>query len=609
MRTRILYWARPWAFFLAVLIPVFAAFDVVGGIGDIQPFHLSLAGAAALTLGYIYIRPPTEVLAARLVDDSSYTIPMDEIDEDWSPRDVGEDPINFPKPIVPIESERSVGVVGETGSGKSELIKLLVAQMDAAEHEPRIVYDHKDDYKETMPSGEYIVLSSHGSSVHWNLFRELEREEDADELARLLFGEAARDEFFDNAARQLFACTLKYIHRKANEAGATPDHTDLLDFVNSHDKDEMRKALSEYDDLGATVGDILSDESAKMSTSVIATYRQRITDFFAGDLAQPGNFSIREYLDNPQGKTLVLDRPSRSAESVGPMLQLAIDWSYTLAQGRPERTYYVLDEFPQLPALKKIDQILSVGRGQNIQAVVGIQSVNQLYDTYGREGGKKLLGGMPTQVLLRPAGPDSVEYIRDSLGTYRETEKVGLAEEETTVKHQFSEADLYGMRPGECIIRRSDGWVRGRFEMLEDCGRVLEAADRITPPRVGPARDTSPSVTSDQKPSTRRREPADDEWVVTVEFSVEGDHVGTQTITSGSPLQIELPGGDDTFQASLIDVPGPQSVELEILSFDGEGTERTVTISPGDPFTLNVDGTLLEVSVLEVRSGQAKAYN
>ena len=80
----------------------------------------------------------------------------------------------------------SILALGATRSGKTETGKHIVAQMRAAENEPMIVYDHKDDYQDFLDERgtPFDRLSTRGSDVTWNIFREIEEPQDADEIAR-----------------------------------------------------------------------------------------------------------------------------------------------------------------------------------------------------------------------------------------------------------------------------------------------------------------------------------------------------------------------------------------------------------------------------------------
>ena len=93
--------------------------------------------------------------------------------------------------VMSIPREGSILALGATRSGKTETGKWIVSQMQADENEPMLVYDHKDDYQTFFDEidREYIKLSAGGSTHTWNIFDEIDRESDADEIARAIFAE------------------------------------------------------------------------------------------------------------------------------------------------------------------------------------------------------------------------------------------------------------------------------------------------------------------------------------------------------------------------------------------------------------------------------------
>ena len=128
----------------------------------------------------------------------------------------------------------SLLTLGASGAGKSETLKHFVEQLQTEPTEPVVVFDMKTDYQDFLAAHDVpmIRLSAEGSTtavgspLAWNIFRELDTEADADELARALFPSGMDDQFFATAGRQLFAANLKYLVRELDE----PTNADLVHY-------------------------------------------------------------------------------------------------------------------------------------------------------------------------------------------------------------------------------------------------------------------------------------------------------------------------------------------------------------------------------------------
>ncbi|KYH23734.1 type IV secretion-system coupling protein DNA-binding domain protein [Halalkalicoccus paucihalophilus] len=376
---------------------------------------------------------------------------------------------------------RSLLTLGASGAGKSETLKHFVDQLQNDPNEPVVVYDHKTDYQEFLDDrgDDMIRLSSGGSAdenghaLAWNIFAEIETEEDTDELARALFPEESGD-FWNAAGRQLFAAILKYMYRELEN----PDNADFVRYWERTTPEEMHEDLNRdgHEDLTAAASAI-NPETERQAGSVFATAQQQITDLFVGDFAESGEFSIREYMQNPDGRVLVLDYPTRQSGTIAPVFRHLIDQAIMHGMDDPDRSaYYLLDEIEHLDAtIKRLGELINVGRGVNCQAILSLQSVAQLEDTYGKERAHALLSGMVTVIGLRTADEESVNYLREAVGTSFEqyTRNSGSdrtpSESEEKEEYQFAKGDLRNFDPGEAVIcRQGKGWVYCRIQLLEE---------------------------------------------------------------------------------------------------------------------------------------------
>lgn len=489
-----------------------------------------LIGVGAVAAGgRIGSRAIVRTLARRQAERDGYALPMFIRDQ----RNV--DTYESMGSVMSIPKTGSILALGATRSGKTEAGKHIVSQMQASEDEPMIVYDHKEDYQDFFDEigCEYVKLSASGSTATWNIFEEIEDAQDAGEVSRSIFAEAEQaggssGAYFGPAARQVFTIALKYILAQAERAGKTPTNGNLVGFFQENNATDAYEKLRHIKGFKG-VAEHLDPGSDKKQGGVWSNLQLAIEDYFTGDFrrglkgSDPGTedeqetddgeqdeneneetmieeqlekslgeqveavdtdgFSIREYMRRPEGKALVLDYPYRQGTTTTPIFRLLIDLAARKALVDQDRgAYFVLDEIAQVPSLQRLDELVNVGAGRNIQVFVTLQSVAQLRANYGEEEASAILSGLTSTMLLRSDDPKSVEYVQAKIGKEKNkytahVEKANLPrnrqktmhrERKPEHEHVFSEAEINSWRPGEGVLVRPQSWAFGRVKQYDD---------------------------------------------------------------------------------------------------------------------------------------------
>ena len=380
----------------------------------------------------------------------------------------------------------SILALGATRSGKTETGKHIVSQMRADENEPMIVYDHKEDYQQFLDSRdqEVIKLSSRDSTHTWNIFEEIKKDSDADEVARAIFADTDQGEYFDVAGRQVFAAVLKHLKDEFEGTDESPSNAHLVSFFQRRGRSDVYEALQETPELTGAASH-LDPESSKQASGVYAAVQRQINDTFVGDFAAEGTFSVREYMDDPQGRALILDYPYREGESTKPIFRLLIDLAAREALDEDDRgSYFILDEVAQIPHLSRLDELVNVGAGRSIQVLLTLQSVAQLRANYGTENASAILSGLTSAMILRCDDPASVDYARGKIadefqeftghvekaqlgGANRSRQKTIRRETEQKEKPVFSKAEISSWNAGEGVLVRPNSWAYGRVKLID----------------------------------------------------------------------------------------------------------------------------------------------
>lgn len=383
----------------------------------------------------------------------------------------------------------SILLLGATRSGKTEAAKHIVHQMLLRFNTGvMVVFDYKDDYQRFFDALgiDYITLSLRDSTHIPNLFREFDDELDVDEFARAVFpgGGGRRDggsaEHFNKVSRQTFAAVLKMLRRERDN----PDNATVLRYFMRSSPEDIFNDLREYDDFAAATSALNVEANAKHAQDTYSTLHSTVEEVFAGDFARSPNdvgkqaFSFREAYENPPDKPIVLDFPKNKGDSTKPLFRFYLDWAARFALDNQQRQdYFILDEFARIPNLRKIGDLLNVGAGDRVQVVVALQSVSQMYANYGRDRGNALLSGLVSKVLLRANDSDTVEFIRNSIGTefveytkHVERDDMGnevRRETKEEEEHRFSKGQIRKWSPGVCAIVLPDRWAKGYSPQLD----------------------------------------------------------------------------------------------------------------------------------------------
>jgi type IV secretory pathway TraG/TraD family ATPase VirD4 len=94
----------------------------------------------------------------------------------------------------------------------------------------------------------------------------------------------------------------------------------------------------------------------------------------------------------------------------------AVNATLSLPPDRRRRQWLLLDEVASLGRVQGLSDALTKGRKYGLCAILGLQSISQLRDVYGKDGAQTLLSCLSSQLLLRANDPETAEYASLHLG-------------------------------------------------------------------------------------------------------------------------------------------------------------------------------------------------
>lgn len=338
---------------------------------------------------------------------------------------------------VPI-NDMHLLVLGAPGMGKTCQIRKILSQTVHNPDSTHIVFDPKGDYyKEFYREEQDYVLSLFDvaeikSNVKWNLLCDAANDPHPEtairEITKAICKEAitsSNNPFFPEAAESLLSAIWIMAFRRYRDNLPTNDV--LIKITKSMTREQLlTEATREANgikvnaDLYPTINE-LTDPKGGVATANIRQEMERILDQAfnsEGNFCGKGDFSVINFIRNSKGRRLFLIHDFATAESsrliTGALLNLMMKESLSInALRNPRhRTYYYLDELPVLPDnITYLQSLCCFGRGAGNRVVVGIQSLSQLYDTYGEDSGNAILAAFTDNIIMRANDPITVEKI------------------------------------------------------------------------------------------------------------------------------------------------------------------------------------------------------
>jgi type IV conjugative transfer system coupling protein TraD len=303
---------------------------------------------------------------------------------------------------------------GSPGSGKSTAIKEVLDQV-RARGQRAIVFD---------PSGEYIApyyregvdvimnpLDARGAL--WTLWAEVRAPTDYTMVARSLFPSGGRDPFWSDAGAALFGALAEKLGVQGEESNRR-----LHELLTAASIEELGRYLS-----GTSAAKFLDPSAGAMPSNLIATVTAKVGAWRL--LPDPGPrdapFSVRRFVeDESHDSWMFLAMRQDQEAALKPLVSLWCDLASTailsLPPDRSRRFWVVLDEVATLQRLPALEPLMAKGRKHGAVVALGLQSMAQLRDSYGRDGAEALAAMPQTWLALRTVEPGTAKWLEQALG-------------------------------------------------------------------------------------------------------------------------------------------------------------------------------------------------
>jgi len=297
-------------------------------------------------------------------------------------------------------------IMGDTGTGKSSLIRQVLQQLDQR-GETAIVYDPAREYTPQFyrpERGDVILNPLDARSPYWSPGDELQDEAEALTLAASLFPDRPNENpFFVEGPRRLFAHLLTF----------RPTAQQLVAWLG--DEDELDRLLR------GTPYAALVDRRAPPQRSGVLAALNMVADtlkLLPAETLGGARWSALAWARQRQGWIFLTSTPETRTRLV-PLMSLWLDMlvlRLMTTGSKPHRpVWFILDELASLQRLPQLHTAVTENRKSNNPIVLGFQGRSQLETRYGHDA-EAMLSQPATKIFLGTSEPRAAKWISETIG-------------------------------------------------------------------------------------------------------------------------------------------------------------------------------------------------
>src|ERR1700733_2044507 len=297
-------------------------------------------------------------------------------------------------------------IVGDTGTGKSSVIRQMLYQVEAR-GDSAIVYDPACEFVKQFYNphrGDIVLNPLDARMPYWNPSKELRRKAEAKALAVSLYQpEGVSNRFFVEAPQKIFAHLLTYL----------PTPEELIQWMSDPAEIDRRVKGTEYW--------MLIDPKAPQQRTGVLGFLNMSADslrLLPKENETASVWTATKWAETRRGWIFITSHPTMR-EALRSLISLWIDALVLrlLNEPMPDQNpvWFVIDELASLQRLPQLHTAITENRKSQNPVILGFQGRSQMQARYG-EDAEAMLSQPATKIFLRTTEPRAAKWVSEAIG-------------------------------------------------------------------------------------------------------------------------------------------------------------------------------------------------
>ncbi len=315
-------------------------------------------------------------------------------------------------------------IIGQSGVGKSVLLKRIYTQLKAQNTGAFVVHDIKGDFIQQFynPKTDYILNPLDSRSINLNIFKLIKTKADIKAVVAALIPESkeAKEPIWVNSARDIFESIIYLaIHNYKQGKVEKLDNTVIKNYI----QEGIAFLVENFKDLkecNRGYAHLQAYKTSSQPANIFSNFLSYMTLFDVVAENKNPELDLKQFIEKQNGATIFLANYNNIKDFVAPLLSLFVNALVrellSLEENLDRRMFLFLDELTNLLKIDKILDFLTLARSKGGAAFLGFQDIKALERIYEKEGAETIVANTANKIVLRVGDVSTAEYLSKLIG-------------------------------------------------------------------------------------------------------------------------------------------------------------------------------------------------